>query len=44
MADSNFTMVQVPAGTKSKISVKPYFNANVENMGLEDYGLSYLMV
>jgi len=33
-------MVQVPAGTKSKISVKPYFNANVENMGLEDYGLS----
>ena len=40
MADSNFTMVQVPAGTKSKISVKPYFNANVENMGLEDYGLS----
>ena len=40
MADSNFTMVEVPTGTKSKISVKPYFNANVENMGLEDYGLS----
>ena len=40
MANSNFTMVEVPAGTKSKISVKPYFNANVENMGLEDYGLS----
>ena len=41
MAKSDFTMVQVPTATKKeKVAVKPYFNANIENMGLEDYGLS----
>tara|TARA_R100000734_G_C3316632_1_gene109220 strand:+ start:134 stop:1150 length:1017 start_codon:yes stop_codon:yes gene_type:complete len=40
MADNNFTMVQVASGTKSKVAIKPYFNARVDNMGLENYGLS----
>jgi len=40
MTDSNFTMVQVASGTQSKVAVKPYFNARVDNMGLENYGLS----
>ena len=40
MATSDFTMVTVPSGKPTKISVKPYFNARIDNMGLENYGLS----
>jgi len=41
MAKSNFTMVETPTtSTESKITVRPYFDARSENMGLEDYGLS----
>ena len=41
MAKENFTMVETPsAGRESKISIKPYFDARSENMGLENYGLS----
>tara|TARA_R110000851_G_scaffold189917_2_gene340266 strand:+ start:615 stop:1637 length:1023 start_codon:yes stop_codon:yes gene_type:complete len=37
----NFTMVETPkASTKSKITIRPYFDARSENMGLENYGLS----
>ena len=41
MAKSNFTMVETPTTSKeSKITIRPYFDARSENMGLEDYGLS----
>ena len=33
-------MVETPTNTSSKISIKPYFDATSENMGLEQYGLS----
>jgi len=37
----SFTMVQTPSVKKtSKMSIKPYFDSRVENMGLENYGLS----
>lgn len=37
----NFTMVEVRnANKKSAISIKPYFDKSVSNMGLEDYGQS----
>tara|TARA_R110002020_G_scaffold24371_5_gene80280 strand:+ start:219 stop:1238 length:1020 start_codon:yes stop_codon:yes gene_type:complete len=41
MEKENFTMVETPTTNReSKISVKPYFDARSENMGLENYGLS----
>jgi hypothetical protein len=41
MAKENFTMVETPSASReSKISIKPYFDARSENMGLENYGLS----
>jgi hypothetical protein len=41
MKNENFTMVQVPVkNKKSKVCIKPYFDKRVENMGLENYGLS----
>ena len=36
----NFTMVETRDTKKSAISIKPYFDRSVSNMGLEDYGLS----
>jgi hypothetical protein len=37
----NFTMVEVRnANKKTAISIKPYFDKSVSNMGLEDYGQS----
>ena len=37
----NFTMVETPkSGIKSKITIRPYFDAKSENMGLENYGIS----
>lgn len=39
--ETNFTMVQTKTTNKpTPISVRPYFNRAVENMGLEEYGLS----
>lgn len=41
MAKETFTMVETPSATReSKVSIKPYFDARSENMGLENYGLS----
>ena len=41
MAKETFTMVETPTDSReSKISIKPYFDARSENMGLENYGLS----
>ena len=36
----NFTMVETRDTKRSAISIKPYFDRSVSNMGLEDYGLS----
>ena len=40
MAKTNFTMVETPTASNSKIIIKPYFDARSENMGLEQYGIS----
>lgn len=41
MAKETFTMVETPTvDRQSKISIRPYFDARRENMGLENYGLS----
>ena len=41
MAKEQFTMVETPSASReSKVSIKPYFDARAENMGLENYGLS----
>ena len=41
MKKENFTMVETPTtATTSKVTIKPYFDKRVENMGLENYGLS----
>jgi hypothetical protein len=41
METTNFTMVETrESNKKSAISVKPYFDNSVSNMGLETYGLS----
>ena len=41
MAKEEFTMVETPSSSKkSKITVRPYFDATSDNMGLENYGLS----
>lgn len=40
MAKTDFTMVETPKKTQSKIVIRPYFDARSENMGLENYGLS----
>ena len=42
MKKDNFTMVETPATKEQKttIAIRPYFDARVENMGLENYGLS----
>jgi len=41
MAKDQFTMVETPTASRdSKVSIKPYFDARSENMGLENYGLS----
>jgi len=38
---SSVTMVEMyPQNKKSTIAVKPYFDANIDNMGLQKYGLS----
>lgn len=36
----NFTMVETSTNKKTSISIKPYFDNSVSNMGLENYGLS----
>ena len=36
----NFTMVQTSENKRTSISIKPYFDNSVSNMGLEAYGLS----
>lgn len=36
----NFTMVETRDTKKTAISIKPYFDKSVTNMGLEDYGLA----
>ncbi len=41
MAKTDFTMVETPTDSReSKITIRPYFDARAENMGLENYGLS----
>lgn len=36
----NFTMVETRSNKKSSISIKPYFDNSVSNMGLENYGIT----
>lgn len=40
--EAQFTMVETGKGTvkKTAIAIRPYFDANASNMGLENYGLS----
>lgn len=38
--ESTFTMVETRDTKKTSISIKPYFDNSVSNMGLENYGLS----
>jgi len=40
MENATFTMVETRDTKVSNISVKPYFDNSVSNMGLEQYGLS----
>ena len=40
MENATFTMVETRDTKQSNISVKPYFDNSVSNMGLEQYGLS----
>ena len=42
METTNFTMVEVGVGSikKTSIAVRPYFDKQSTNMGLEDYGMS----
>jgi hypothetical protein len=41
METTQFTMIETKTPNKSSaISIRPYFNKAVENMGLEEYGLS----
>ena len=42
METNNFTMVEVGVGSikKTSIAVRPYFDKQSSNMGLEDYGMS----
>ena len=42
METNNFTMVEVGVGSikKTSIAVRPYFDKQSTNMGLEDYGMS----
>jgi len=40
MENSTFTMVEVRDTKNTAISIKPYFDKSVSNMGLEEYGLS----
>ena len=40
MQNTPFTMVETRDTKVSKVSVKPYFDNSVSNMGLEQYGLS----
>jgi hypothetical protein len=40
MESTNFTMVQTSENRKTPISIKPYFDRSVSNMGLEIYNLS----
>jgi hypothetical protein len=42
METSNFTMVEVGVGSikKTSIAVRPYFDKQATNMGLEEYGMS----
>ena len=40
MENTTFTMVETRDTKRSAISIKPYFDRSVSNMGLEDYGLS----
>ena len=37
----SFTLIEnYPQNKKSSITIRPYFNSNVENMGLEKYGMT----
>jgi hypothetical protein len=38
--ETTFTMVETRDTKRSSISIRPYFDKSVSNMGLEDYGLS----
>lgn len=40
MEATNFTMVETRETRKTAVSIKPYFDNSVSNMGLESYGLS----
>lgn len=37
---SNYTMVETPTTKSGNISVRPYFDPNMSNLGLEKYGMS----
>jgi hypothetical protein len=42
METTNFTMVEVGVGSikKTSLAVRPYFDKQATNMGLEEYGMS----
>jgi hypothetical protein len=40
METSNFTMVETGINKKTSIAVRPYFDPQATNMGLEDHGMS----
>ena len=37
---TNFTMVETTSNKKTAIAIRPYFDQQATNMGLEDYGMS----
>ena len=37
---TNFTMVETTSNKKTAVAVRPYFDQQATNMGLEDYGMS----
>lgn len=36
----NFTIVQTGKGTKTSLAIRPFFDPNADNMGLQDYGIT----
>ena len=41
MSKTNMTMVEIPTvSEKGKITIKPFFDPNVDNLGLQNYGIS----
>jgi hypothetical protein len=37
---TDFTMVEVPTGKKTKIAIRPFVDKQVDNMGLQTYSLA----